>query len=107
MRRAHRTDANHAEIRDALRESGYLVIDMSDVGKGFPDLAVQSPGNTPWCLWLEVKDGSKPPSARKITKAQERWHKLMGASTRVVTSKIEAMQVCLEYFHKPINRSDN
>ena len=37
-----RRDNNHAEIRDGLRECGYFVIDLADVGNGVPDLLVIS-----------------------------------------------------------------
>jgi len=38
MRRAARTDRNHAEIRDCLRKMGVKVFDTSRLGGGFPDL---------------------------------------------------------------------
>lgn len=42
--RAHRTDNNHAEIRDGLRELGWFVADTHDLGHGFPDLLVYRHG---------------------------------------------------------------
>lgn len=68
--RARRTDANHAAVRDALRAVGAVVADLSDVGEGVPDLAVAWDGM--WYL-VEVKDGQKPPSARRLTPAQVRF----------------------------------
>ena len=53
MTRAHRTDNNHAEIRDGLREAGWWVWDTHDMGNGFPDLiALNSSGRF---VLLEVK----------------------------------------------------
>lgn len=69
MRRAARKDANHDDIADGLRAAGYSVLDLYQAGNGVPDLAVGKPGFA--CL-VEVKDGSKPPSERRLTAEQER-----------------------------------
>ena len=70
MRRAAKQDGNHAEIVKALRAFGVGVIDTSGVGNGFPDLLLGFRGR--WML-MEVKDGRKPPSARKLTEDQIKW----------------------------------
>ena len=64
MRRAAKTDANHSEVVKALRQIGCSVASLASVGCGIPDLVVGYRGVN-WLL--EVKDGSKPPSARKLT----------------------------------------
>jgi hypothetical protein len=64
MRRAARTDANHGQIIAALRQMGYTVLDLSRLGQGCPDLLVARHGIT---TLVEVKDGTKPPSARRLT----------------------------------------
>lgn len=69
MRRAARTDANHREIVDALRKVGCVVHDTSALGGGFPDLVVKAAR----VLLMEVKDGKKPPSARRLTPEQEKF----------------------------------
>lgn len=52
-----RVDANHAEIRDGLRDLGYLVDDTSSFGRGFPDLLVGD--KCEHFVLLEIKsDGS-------------------------------------------------
>ena len=90
MRRAARTDANHAEIVQILKQAGCTVLDLSAVGKGCPDLAVGRRGVT---YWIEVKDGSKPPSARALTPDQTQWHDWWkGGSVRVVCTAAEAME---------------
>ena len=76
MRRAAKVDANHAEIVKALRDAGCGVVDMAPMGKGVPDLLVHPP-TFPACripVFLEIKDGKKPPSARKLTPAQLKFH---------------------------------
>lgn len=71
MRRAAKVDDNHAEIVAALRTMGASVLDLSRVGKGCGDILVGAYGSTVFC---EIKDGSKPPSARKLTPDQEKFH---------------------------------
>lgn len=72
MRRAARTDANHSEIRDALRDvPGCVVGDTHSLGDGFPDLVIGWRGR--W-IPVEIKDGSKPQSARALTEAEAKWH---------------------------------
>lgn len=93
MRYANRTDANHAAVRDGLRDKGYDVLDLSDVGNGIPDLCVAHPfGLEP--LFLEVKDGNKPPSARRLTQDEETWARYCGAITQTVLTLQEALIAC-------------
>ena len=73
MRRAAKVDANHRLIVGALLSCGCAVEDTSGIGRGFADLLVYH-RSTRRLLLVEVKDGDKPPSARKLTKAQELWH---------------------------------
>jgi hypothetical protein len=70
MRRGAKRDANEPEIIKALRAAGCLVQPLS--APGVPDLLVWSPWRG--LILLEVKDGSKPASARKLTSDQVAWH---------------------------------
>ena len=70
MRRA-KVDRNHAAIVRALRDIGCSVQSLATVGDGCPDLLVGYHGVN---HLLEVKDGSKPPSARQLTPDEGRWH---------------------------------
>jgi hypothetical protein len=71
MRRAAKVDANQADIVAALRAIGASVTPLHAVGNGVPDLLVGFRRQT----WLiEVKDGNKPPSARRLTPDQQEWH---------------------------------
>lgn len=93
MRRAARTDANHAAILAALRATGAYVVDCSHVGSGFPDALVFFRGQ---CIPVEVKDGAKPPSARKLTAQQMVFHaeaEARGVKVRVVKDEAEALAV--------------
>ncbi len=71
MRRASKVDRNQSEIVAALRQIGCSVQLLHSVGAGCPDLMVGYRRDT---FLLELKDGSKPPSARKKTDAQVIWH---------------------------------
>lgn len=89
MRRAA-VDANQAEVVAALRDVGASVMPLHTVGRGCPDLLV---GFRSLNLLLEVKDGSKPPSARALTGPQVKWHQEWRGSVSVVTSVSEALRV--------------
>lgn len=89
--RPAKVDGNHGEIVGALRGLGAYVVDCSHVGSGFPDLLVWWRGQV---LPVEVKDGTKPPSARKLTADQQVFHaeaERHGCPVRVVTNTTEAL----------------
>lgn len=67
MSYARRTDRTHAVIRDTLRKCGWLVLDCSRVGGGFPDLVCIKAGRV---VFAEVKDGAKTAGNRKLRPAQ-------------------------------------
>jgi hypothetical protein len=90
MRRASRVDDNQAEIVAGLLYMGATVQHLHTVGQGCPDLLIGWKGRN---YLIEIKDGNKPPSARKLTDDQERWHSLWTGQKSVVTSLEEAMQV--------------
>ncbi len=90
MRTASRVDANQPEIVQALRDCGAIVKHTHTIGKGFPDLIVGYRGVN---YLLEVKDGSKPPSARKLTDDEQRWHDEWRGQVVVVNSVEEAISV--------------
>lgn len=87
--RAAAVDANQPEIVAALRGVGATVQLLHKVGKGCPDLAVGWRG---WNYFLEVKDGTKPPSARVLTDDQVEWHGGWKGQVAVVKSVDEALQ---------------
>jgi hypothetical protein len=88
MRRAARTDRNHAEIIKGLRQSGCTVLDLSSVGCGCPDILVGRAGHN----WLfEIKDGTKPPSARKLTIPEQAFFAMWRGNVQVVKSLEEAI----------------
>lgn len=72
-RLAGRTDANQTEIVTGLRKSNLAisVAITSGLGGGFGDIVVGFRGKN---YIIEIKDGSKPPSKRKLTKAEKDFH---------------------------------
>lgn len=96
MRRAARTDQNHADIVKALRRCGYLVHDTSSAGSGFPDLVV----GTPWgsIVLVEVKDGDRPPSERKLKPKQVKFHQMWAARHPVMVAL--GVQDCFEQLER-------
>lgn len=77
MRRAARIDDNHGEIVKAFRQAGCSVKPVHTL-KNFVDLIVAKNGVN---VLIEVKDGKKSPSRRKLTDGekefQEGWKGLI------------------------------
>jgi Holliday junction resolvase len=71
MRRASRVDANQDQIVNVLRAYGATVQSLATVGNGCPDLLVGYQGKT---LLMEIKDGNKMPSKKKLNDLQTNWH---------------------------------
>lgn len=88
MRRAARVDANQKEIVRAWRQVGARVALTHMVGNGFPDAVVGFRGQV---RLFEIKDGSKSPSARRLTPDEEKFIGLWGDLVTVVSSVDEAL----------------
>lgn len=92
MRRAAKVDANQEQVVSALRFAGVKVLSLAAMGKGVPDLLCYFHGRL---VMLEVKDGDKAPSARKLTEDQQAFHKeWANAPLYVVESPWEALKAC-------------
>ena len=88
MRRAARRDANEDQIVSAMQACGAYVKKVND--EGAFDLLCWSKGRT---VLLEVKDGKKPPSARKLSDAEQRFHDdWPGDNLHVVLSADDAVK---------------
>jgi len=90
MRYANRIDANQNAIVEALRECGATVRIISQ-GGGIPDLLV---GYNEYTILMELKDGSKPPSARKLTEDEQKFFdEWTGGMLAIVNSIEEALDI--------------
>ena len=90
MRRAARIDANQNEIVQHLRDVGASVFVTSGVGAGFPDIVVGFRGAT---YLIEIKDGNQPPSKRKLTKAEKKFHDGWNGQVDVAKNTDEALKI--------------
>jgi hypothetical protein len=90
MRHAARIDANQEQIVAALRAMGATVRIVTQ-GNGLPDLLVGFRGMT---ILMEVKDGQKVPSARKLTPAEQKFFdEWRGGIVAIVNSVDEAIDL--------------
>ena len=90
MRRAAKIDANQTEIVKALRSVGASVQSLASTGKGCPDLLVGFRGVN-WLL--EIKDGQKVKSERKLTDDQVVWHQTWRGKVYIVESVDQALNL--------------
>jgi hypothetical protein len=71
MRLKAKKDGNQTEVVNTLRKyPGVTVAVTSQLGKGFCDIIVGFRNKN---YLIELKDGSKPPSARKLTPDEIRF----------------------------------
>lgn len=69
-RYAAKVDDNQREVVAAFRAVGASVLHLHSVGNGCPDLLVGLDG---YSVLVEVKDGRKVPSARKLTPLEDEF----------------------------------
>ncbi len=99
MRRA-RIDTNQPEIVAAFRQLGFSLFHSHTLGQGFPDLVVARMLPCPRCdkdipqtVLVEIKDGDKPLSARKLTPDESRLHQLWRGRIVVVESMADVLRL--------------
>lgn len=93
MRKFGRTDANHTQIVKTFREMGCSVQSLASIGGGCPDLMV---GRCSKMVLVEVKDGAKSPSQRRLTPDEEQWHFKWKSEVHIITSVEEAIKLVNE-----------
>ena len=81
MRRAARVDDNQKAIVEAFRQLGCSVLHLHSLGQGAGDILVGYGG---LCMMCEVKDGSKPPSRRRLTALEDKFHASWTGGIRIV-----------------------
>ncbi len=90
MRRASKVDDNQPDIVAALRKRGCSVQPIHMIGRGVPDILIGHRGTN---LLAEIKDGRKPPSARRLTDDEEIWHRDWRGQIAIINSIDEAMDM--------------
>jgi hypothetical protein len=88
-----RVDDNQKAITQLFRKLGWSVLILSEVGKGCPDLLV---GHDLRNYLIEVKDGSKPRSAQKLTTLEQKFFDEWKGDVRVINSVDGAIQFANE-----------
>ena len=83
-------DANHRAIVAVLEQMGCSVLSLAAVGGGVPDLLVGCSGVN---LLMELKDGSKAPSRRRLRKTQVAFLEAWRGQRCVVLSVGEAIAI--------------
>ena len=87
MRRRPRTDDNQPQIVKELRKiPGFSVAITTAVGGGFVDIVVGYQGISGL---YEIKDPAKPPSARKLTDKEKKFHRTWFGHARVAETTVE------------------
>ena len=95
MRRFARIDANQTAVITALRKLGCSVQSLASVGDGCPDILVGWRGRN---FLMEVKDGEKAPSDRKLTAAEAHFLATWkGGPAVVVESEQEAINAVIAH----------
>ena len=92
MRTACRKDHNHTAIAEVFSQFGFTVIDTSAFSGRMLDLLVYI-GDYHF-QFIEIKDGSKPPSARKLTADEVAFMRTHHGHCTVITSVDEAKNYC-------------
>jgi hypothetical protein len=87
MRRAASVDRNQPAIVDVFRRMGASVEMLHGVGKGCPDLLVGILGFN-WIV--EVKDGTRKPSERRLNDMQQDWHEAWNGQVTVIETTDDA-----------------
>lgn len=89
MRTAAKIDANQPEIVRGLRQVGASVLHLHELGQGAPDILVGFRGMN---VLMEIKDGSKPPYAQRLTSFEEDWQDRWMGQVIVVRTVTEALR---------------
>jgi hypothetical protein len=89
MRRAARRDDNEQSIIKAMRAEGAYVKVINDEGLFDLLVAYTGPSGFQHTLLIECKDGSKPPSARRLTPAEQKFHDEWPGSDLYIVNSVE------------------
>lgn len=93
--RIRRVDSNQNRIVSVLRGLGAKVLILSEMGRGVPDIliAIRRPGRGRFMQLIEIKDGSKPKSAQKLTSDEHKFHEDWRDFVTIVSTEQEAVDL--------------
>ena len=83
-------DQNQQQIIDALRSIGCTVQDLSQLGRGCPNVLIGYRGRN---FLLEIKSGDRVP---KLTPREEQWIRQWDGQVGVITSIEDALAIVRE-----------
>ena len=90
IRRAAKIDDNQNELVALIRAMGVSVAITSAAHDGFTDLVMGFGGVT---VLVEIKDGSKEPSRRKLTPPQKIFHGSFKGAITVIETEQQAIEL--------------
>jgi Holliday junction resolvase len=101
-----RKDRNHPEIVAEFERLGAVVVDLSALGDGVPDIMACLQNV---CIPVEIKDGDKAPSKRALTSDQVDWWMKARMNPRVVTNPRQVQETVevLQQWVNSIQRGHN
>lgn len=89
--RVRKVDDNQSELVKQIRQiPGVTVAHTHTIGNGFVDVIAGYNGVN---YLLEIKDPKKPPSSRKLTKDEERFHKAWTGQIAVVETLDDVLKI--------------
>ena len=98
--RVRKVDLNQPAIVKQFRALGCTVCILSSVGNGVPDILISKRIGSPlrdkdvlWSALIEIKDGTKPASGRKLTPLEDAFHKSWQGEIYVISSEQEAIDL--------------
>lgn len=89
LRRASKIDANQPEIVKALRKLGYSVLHVHQLKNCF-DILVGAKGKN---YAFEIKDGSLPPSKKKLTPGEKDFFETWQGQVNVAESLEDILKI--------------
>jgi hypothetical protein len=95
LRRASRKDSNHTEIVNHFKLNGFSVHDVK-ILKNCCDIYISKGGMT---VAIEIKDGSKCPSQRKLSEGEIKFKEYWQGEYRLIESIHDADNL-IEWFDK-------
>lgn len=88
-----RTDANHKQILQLLKRIPNLSVFSTHIlGKGFPDIVIGYKGIN---YLVEIKDGNKVKSQKKLTEAETKFHEQWKGQIMIAENIDEILKILI------------